>query len=82
MIEPSLLATTAVALALTAALRRRQLLELRWQPNRHTWVALAAGLLPALMSGLALLLSQRSLAYQLLLWLGIFGFCGFVVPWG
>jgi membrane protease YdiL (CAAX protease family) len=44
-------------------------------------VALAAGLLPALLSTLALLAPQDSLAFRLILWLGIFGLCGFAIPW-
>jgi membrane protease YdiL (CAAX protease family) len=81
MIAPALLVTTGAAFALAAGLQGRAFFALRWAPTRWTWTALAAGLLPALLSTLALALEPGSLGYRLLLWLGIFGFCGFAVPW-
>ena len=70
-----------MALALAAALQGRAFFALRFAPTRHTWVAVAASLLPALLSTVALLLPQDSLAYRVVLWLGIFGLCGFAIPW-
>jgi membrane protease YdiL (CAAX protease family) len=78
----SLLVTTLVAFAFAAASRRRELFVLRWAPNRDTWAALAAGFLPAGLSGLALVLTRGSLAFNVLLWVFIFGLCGFAIPWG
>ena len=81
MIAPALLVTTAVACALAAVLQGRALFAVRFAPTRHTWAAVAAGLLPALLSTFALLLPQDSLSYRVVLWLGIFGLCGFAIPW-
>jgi len=81
MIDTPLVATIGAAFALAGVRHGRRLLELRWEPNRHTAAAIAAGLLPALLSTFCLLLSQDSQAYQLVLFVGIFGFCGFFVPW-
>lgn len=81
MLEPSLVVTTAVGFGLAAALRGREMWVLRWAPTRHTAAAIAAGLLPALLSTACLLLDQGSFLYEAVLWLGIFIFCGIVVPW-
>jgi len=81
VIAPALLVTTAVAFALAATLQGRAFFVLRFAPTRHTRAAVAAGLLPALLSTFALLLPQDSLAYRVVLWLGIFGLCGFAIPW-
>lgn len=77
----SLAVTTFAAFALALALQRGRMLELRWAPTRHTWAALAASLLPVPISALALLTPQGSLGFNLLLWVGIFGLCGFAIPW-
>jgi membrane protease YdiL (CAAX protease family) len=76
-----LLVSAALAFALAAALHGRAFVALRFAPTRSTWAALAAGLLPALLSTLALLAPQDSLSFRILLWLGIFGLCGFAIPW-
>ena len=81
MIAPPLLATTAVAFAVAFAFQRRTFFALRFAPTRHTGAALAASLLPALLSTGLLFLAQGSLPYSLFLWLGIFGLCGFALPW-
>jgi len=81
MIETPLVVTLGLALGLAGILQGRRLLELRWEPNRHTVAAIAASLLPVVLSAFCLLLSQDSLAYQAVLFVGIFGFCGFFVPW-
>jgi membrane protease YdiL (CAAX protease family) len=81
MISTPLLVSAALAFALAAALQGRGFLGLRFAPTRPTWVALGAGLLPALLSTLALLAPQDSLTFRLILWLGIFGLCGFAIPW-
>lgn len=81
MVSTPLLVTLAAAFGLAGALRGRSLFELRWEPDRHTVAAIVAGLLPAVLSSFCLLLSQDSLAYQVVLFVGIFGFCGFFVPW-
>lgn len=81
MVDIPLVATLGMALGLAGVLQGGSLLDLRWEPNRHTVAAIAAGLLPAAFSSFCLLLSQDSLAYQMVLFLGIFAFCGFFVPW-
>jgi membrane protease YdiL (CAAX protease family) len=81
MISTPLLVSTALAFALAAALQRRAFFTLRFAPTRSTWAALGAGLLPALLSAAALLAPQDSLTFRLILWLGIFGLCGFAIPW-
>lgn len=72
MIDTPLLVTIGLALGLAGVLQGRRLVELRWEPDRHTVAAIAAGLLPALLSAFCLLLSQDSLAYQAILFLGIY----------
>ena len=81
MIAPALLITLGVAFGLAAALQGRAFFALRFAPTRHTGVAIAAGLLPALLSALELLLPPDSLAYRVVLWVGIFGVSGFAIPW-
>ena len=78
----SLLATTFVAFAMAAVIHGKGLLKLRWAPTRHTWAAVTAASLPAVFSSLALLTPSGSLAFNLLLWVLIFGACGFAIPWG
>jgi membrane protease YdiL (CAAX protease family) len=81
VISPALLTTTAVAFAVAFAFQRRTFFALRFSPTRHTAAAIAAGLLPVLPSAGLLLLERGSLPYHLVLWLGIFGLCGFAIPW-
>ena len=81
MISTPLLVSIGLAFALAAALQRRAFFALRFAPTRNTGAALAAGLLPAVLSGALLLVEPFSLAYRLGLWLGIFGLCGFAIPW-
>jgi membrane protease YdiL (CAAX protease family) len=79
---PALVATALAAFAIACAIQRRSLFALRWEPNRHTWAAVGAAALPAIFSALALLAPSGSLAFEVLLWLFIFGLCGFAIPWG
>jgi membrane protease YdiL (CAAX protease family) len=81
LISTPLLATTVLAFALAAALQRRAFFALGFAPTPRTWAALGAGLLPALLSTIALLAPQDSLTFRVILWFGIFGLCGFVIPW-
>ena len=81
MIEPPLIVSTGVAFALAGILQGRRFFNFSWEPNRHTVAAIAAGLLPALLSTFCLFLSQASFAYELILFIGIFSLCGFLVPW-
>lgn len=81
MIPIAFLLSTGAALVLAGALQGRDILALRWRPGRHTLAAIAAGLLPAVLSAFCLLLPPDSTAYNAVLFVGIFGFCGFFVPW-
>jgi len=81
VISAPLLVTTAVAFASCAGIQRRDFFALRWSPTRHTGAALVAGLLPAGFSSLALVLPQGSLSYEIVLWVLLFGLCGFAIPW-
>ena len=60
----------------------RKTFALSWAPTRHTWAAISAAALPALLSALALLFEPGSIPFNILLWLFIFGCCGFAIPWG
>lgn len=82
MISPALLASTAIAFALAAVLQGRAFLRLRWLPTAHTFAVVALALLPAALSAALLAVEPGSLVHRLVLWVGIFGVCGFAVPWG
>jgi hypothetical protein len=75
---------TMAALALVAvfAVRRRAALELRWAPDRHTWVAVGAGLAVAATSASILLVEPGSVAARSLHFLGIYALLGCALPWG
>ncbi len=81
MIDPALLAVTALAVTLAAMVHGREFLRLRWDPTRHTVAAVAVGLLAAAFSALALTVPRHSFAYAFILWIDIFGLCGFTLPW-
>ncbi len=81
MIDSTLLVIAATAITLAGLSQRREFFQLRWQPNRHTAAALAVGLLAAAFSTLALAAPQDSFAYGFILWVLIFGLCGFALPW-
>ena len=81
MIDPTILIVTATALAAAAISQGRGFLRLRWQPDRHTAAAVGVGLLAVVFSTAALATPQASFAYEFILWILIFGVCGFALPW-
>ena len=60
MIEPGLLFSAGVALAVSACVHRGETFRLRWRPTRHTWAAVGAGGFVVALSGAALLAPQGS----------------------
>jgi len=71
-----------VALGIAIAVRRKEALAVRWQPTRHTWVAVGAGLLAFALSALLLLLDAGSLTARLIHYGGLYVVCGVAIPWG
>lgn len=71
-----------VALALAIAVRRKEAFAFRWQPTRHTWVAVGTGLLAFALSASLLLFEAGSVAARLIHYGGIYIVCGCAIPWG
>jgi membrane protease YdiL (CAAX protease family) len=71
-----------VVLGIAIAVRRKEALAVRWQPTRHTWVAMGAGLLAFALSASLLLVGTESLAGRLIHYGGIYVVCGVDIPWG
>jgi len=71
---------TGVAVALAALFQGRGFFALRWRPTASTAAAIGVGLLTIAFSALALEVGRRSLAYDIILWILIFGLCGFTLP--
>jgi drug/metabolite transporter superfamily protein YnfA len=71
-----------VALTLAVAVRRKEAFAWRWQPTRHTWVAVGTGLLALALSASLLLFEAESVAARLIHYGGIYIVCGCVIPWG
>jgi membrane protease YdiL (CAAX protease family) len=72
----------AVFLAVALVVRRKDAFHFRWQPTRHTWVAIGAALLAFALSALLLAFPPSSLAARLIHYLGIYVLCGVAIPWG
>jgi hypothetical protein len=81
VIGTPLLVTTGLAFAVAAVFQRREFFALRFAATRRTGQVALLALLPALLSALLLAVEPDSIAYRLVLWAGIFGFCGFAIPW-
>ena len=75
------LASALFAFAAVAIVRRREAVALRWRPDRDTAAAIGTGLLAAAVSAAMLLVPPRSLARDLLHFVGIYGICGGLLPW-
>ena len=76
------IAMAVIALVVVGAVRRKEILRLRWQPDRHTWVAVGTGLLATILSTSLLLLGSESVAGRIVLYGGIYVLCGLIIPWG
>lgn len=61
--------------------RRGDAFVLRWQPDRHTFAAVATGLLAVGFSAAILLFPERSTVARLLHFVGIYTVCGALLPW-
>lgn len=62
--------------------RRKEVFRFRWQPTRHTWVAIATGLLAFAFSASLLLFDYDSIPARLIHYGLIYVVCGVVLPWG
>jgi hypothetical protein len=72
----------AIFLAVALVVRRKEAFRFRWQPTRHTWVAIGAALLAFALSALLLAVPPGSLVTRLIHFLGIYVLCGVAIPWG
>jgi hypothetical protein len=71
-----------VVLGIIIFVRRKEALIFRWQPTRHTWVAIGAGLLAFALSASLLLFEAESPAGRLIHYGGLYVVCGVATPWG
>lgn len=62
--------------------RRKEAFRFRWQPTRHTWVAVGTGLLAFAFSASLLLFEPGSFPAQLIHNGLIYVVCGALIPWG
>jgi len=72
----------AIALAVALVVRGREALAFRWQPTRHTWVAIGTGLLAFAFSASILFVGTDTLAAKVIHNGLIYVVCGFAIPWG
>jgi hypothetical protein len=77
-----LLIIAAIFFVIALVVRRKEAFQFRWQPTRHTWVAVGTGLLAFAFSALLLLFEDESVMYRIILYGLIVLVCGCVVPWG
>jgi len=77
-----LLVMTTVAFVIAIVVRRKEALTLRWQPTRHTWVAVGTGMLAFALSASLLLFDGWPPAALVIMYGLIYVVCGFVIPWG
>ncbi len=71
-----------IFLVIALVVRRKEAFQLRWQPTRHTWAALGAGVLAFAFSASMLLVGPESLAAKIIHRVGIYVVCGVAIPWG
>jgi membrane protease YdiL (CAAX protease family) len=62
--------------------RRKEAFRFRWQPTRHTWAAVGAGLLAFAFSASLLLFEPGSVSARLIHNGLIYVVCGAAIPWG
>jgi membrane protease YdiL (CAAX protease family) len=75
-------AMAVIALVVVGIVRCKEILHLRWQPDRHTGAAVGTGVLAALLSTSLLFLGSESVAGRIVHYGGIYVLCGLVIPWG
>lgn len=73
---------SVIGLVTVVLVKRRQAFDLRWQPERGTWVAIGTGLLAFALSGSLLFIDRSTVLYRLVLYFGIWTICGIIMPWG
>jgi membrane protease YdiL (CAAX protease family) len=72
----------AIFFLIALVVQRKEAFRFRWQPTRHTWVAIGAGLLAFVFSASLLLFEPGSLPAQLIHNGLIYVVCGAAIPWG
>jgi membrane protease YdiL (CAAX protease family) len=72
----------AIFFVIALVVRRKEAFRFRWQPTRHTWIAIGAGLLAFVFSASLLLFEPGSLPAQLIHNGLIYVVCGAAIPWG
>jgi membrane protease YdiL (CAAX protease family) len=72
----------AIFFALALVVRHKEAFRFRWQPTRHTWVAIGTGLLAFVFSASLLLFEPGSVPAQLIHNGLIYVVCGAAIPWG
>ncbi len=77
-----MLVIAAIAFVITILVRRKEAFALRWQPTRHTWVAVGTGLAAFAFSASLLLFTGRPAGALVIHYGLIYVVCGFAVPWG
>jgi hypothetical protein len=77
-----LLVMSLITFVIALVARRKEAFAFRWQPTRHTWVAVGTGLLAFALSASLLLFDRNSLIARIILNGMIFVGCGIAIPWG
>ncbi len=77
-----MLMIAVIPLAIALIVRRKEAFALRWQPTRHTWVAVGTGLAAFALSASILLFESQSVGASIIHYGLIYVVCGFAVPWG
>lgn len=70
-----------IAFVSALIVRRKEAFVVRWQLTRHTWVAVATGLVVFGMSAGLLLLEKDSWWKDVIIYVPMWAVCGFAVPW-
>lgn len=77
-----ILAIGAIFFVIALVVRRKEAFQFRWQPTRHTWVAVGTGLLAFVFSASLLLFDPGSVPARLVHNGLIYVVCGIAIPWG
>lgn len=70
-----------IAFVCVMVVRRKEAFVVRWQPTRHTWVAVVTGLLVFALSSSLLLFEQGAKIAKFINYVLMWAVCGFAVPW-
>lgn len=70
-----------IAFVCAMVVRGKEAFRVRWQSARHTWVAVATGLLVFVLSSSLLLFEENSQIAHLIIYVLMWAVCGFAVPW-